>query len=118
MINQHKNDLQEANMKLYQSELRAETLVNGIDELKMQHESERERYKRDLTDFHERVTAQKEQLSRASKELEDLKIKYLETRKQKELAEEEAIRLGERVQQLRATTFIESEKIGRLEKNL
>ena len=38
------SQLQEANRKLYQSELRAETLVNGIDELKMQHESERERY--------------------------------------------------------------------------
>ena len=44
---------------------------------------ERERYKRDLGDFHERVTIQKEQLSRNLKELEELKIKYLETKKQK-----------------------------------
>ena len=71
------------NRKLYQSELRSETLVTAIDELKQQHEMERERYKRDLNDFHERVTTQKEQLSRNLKELEELKIKYLETKKQK-----------------------------------
>ena len=75
--------LEELNRKLYQSELRSETLVTAIEELKSQHESEKERYKRDLGDFHERVTTQKEQLSRSLKELEDLKIKYLETKKQK-----------------------------------
>ncbi|KAL5253123.1 hypothetical protein ACHWQZ_G015776 [Mnemiopsis leidyi] len=118
VISQNKVDLEELNRKLYQSELRSETLVTAIEELKSQHENERERYKRDLGDFHERVTTQKEQLSRSLKELEDLKIKYLETKKQKELAEEEAIRLGERVTQFRDTNNLESDKIGRLEKDL
>ncbi|XP_063678324.1 uncharacterized protein LOC134814194 isoform X4 [Bolinopsis microptera] len=118
VINQNKVDFEEVNRKLYQSELRSETLVTAIDELKQQHEMERERYKRDLNDFHERVTTQKEQLSRNLKELEELKIKYLETKKQKELAEEEAIRLGERVKQFRDTNHLESNKIDRLEKEV
>ena len=83
MIARILSQLEEVNRKLYQAELRSETLVTAIDELKSQHEMERERYKRDLGDFHERVTTQKEQLSRSLKELEELKIKYLETKKQK-----------------------------------
>ena len=38
------SQLQEVHRKLYQAELRAETLVTAIDEVKVQHDTERDRY--------------------------------------------------------------------------
>jgi len=118
VISQHKSEADEIKRKLFQSDLRSETLVTAIEDIKSQYTQDKERYKKELSDFHERVTVQKGDLANALKDLDEFQKRYYEAKQLKEHAEEDVIRLRERVNQLRDSSNQEGAKIARIEKDI
>ena len=118
VISKTKDDVEDNKRKLYQSEIKASALIQNLDEVKSQHEIDRDKYKKDLMEYHDRIATQKEKINSQINEIQVTRSKYLEVKKVKESLEEEVIRLKERVQQIRDAAVLEAEKLLRVENQL